>query len=76
MTTAVALDALDLAALLCSRVCHDLISPTGAIVCASSRSICAPAEPAAPNASRQNCRRVDAVLALFLMRSRAKSLVS
>ena len=23
---------LDLAALLCSRVCHDLISPTGAIV--------------------------------------------
>ena len=24
------LDALDLAALLCSRVCHDLISPTGA----------------------------------------------
>jgi histidine phosphotransferase ChpT len=26
------LDALDLAALLCSRVCHDLISPTGAIV--------------------------------------------
>jgi histidine phosphotransferase ChpT len=32
MTTAVALDPLDLAALLCSRVCHDLISPTGAIV--------------------------------------------
>src|SRR5258708_6435515 len=32
MTTAVALDALDLAALLCSRVCHDLISPTGAIL--------------------------------------------
>ena len=32
MTTAVALDALDLAALLCSRVCHDLISPIGAIV--------------------------------------------
>src|SRR5262245_11103484 len=27
MSTAVALDALDLAALLCSRVCHDLISP-------------------------------------------------
>jgi histidine phosphotransferase ChpT len=26
------LDALDLAALLCSRVCHDLISPIGAIV--------------------------------------------
>ena len=25
-------DALDLAALLCSRVCHDLISPVGAIV--------------------------------------------
>src|SRR2546421_6859018 len=32
MTAAVAFDALDLAALLCSRVCHDLISPTGAIV--------------------------------------------
>ena len=27
-----ALSALDLAALLCSRVCHDLISPVGAIV--------------------------------------------
>ncbi len=32
MSAAVAIDALDLAALLCSRVCHDLISPTGAIV--------------------------------------------
>ena len=32
MATAVALDALDLAALLCSRVCHDLIGPTAAIV--------------------------------------------
>jgi histidine phosphotransferase ChpT len=32
MPIAVALDALDLAALLCSRVCHDLISPAGAIV--------------------------------------------
>jgi len=30
--TAVSIDALDLAALLCSRVCHDLISPIGAIV--------------------------------------------
>jgi histidine phosphotransferase ChpT len=30
--TPVILDGLDLAALLCSRVCHDLISPTGAIV--------------------------------------------
>ena len=29
---AVTLDALDLAALLCSRVCHDVISPVGAIV--------------------------------------------
>ncbi|HEU5275475.1 MAG TPA: histidine phosphotransferase family protein [Xanthobacteraceae bacterium] len=29
---AVTLDPLDLAALLCSRVCHDLISPAGAIV--------------------------------------------
>jgi histidine phosphotransferase ChpT len=32
MSTAIVLDALDLAALLCSRVCHDLISPAGAIV--------------------------------------------
>ena len=32
MSGPLALDALDLAALLCSRVCHDLISPTGAIV--------------------------------------------
>jgi histidine phosphotransferase ChpT len=32
MSAVVALDPLDLAALLCSRVCHDLISPTGAIV--------------------------------------------
>ena len=32
MSGQVTLDTLDLAALLCSRVCHDLISPTGAIV--------------------------------------------
>jgi histidine phosphotransferase ChpT len=32
MTGPAAPDALDLAALLCSRVCHDLISPVGAIV--------------------------------------------
>jgi histidine phosphotransferase ChpT len=32
MAPAITLDALDLAALLCSRVCHDLISPAGAIV--------------------------------------------
>jgi histidine phosphotransferase ChpT len=31
-STAITLDALDLAALLCSRVCHDLISPAGAII--------------------------------------------
>src|SRR5215470_7058142 len=43
---------------------------------ASPRSAWAPAEPAAPNAIRQNCNRADAVLALFLMRSRAKLLVS
>ena len=30
--TAFALDPLDLAALLCSRVCHDVISPVGAVV--------------------------------------------
>ena len=30
--TAIVLDSLDLAALLCSRVCHDVISPVGAIV--------------------------------------------
>jgi histidine phosphotransferase ChpT len=32
MSVPVMLEALDLAALLCSRVCHDLISPSGAIV--------------------------------------------
>src|SRR6266576_939753 len=32
MPDPITLDALDLAALLCSRVCHDLISPTGAIL--------------------------------------------
>lgn len=32
MTTGFQLDALDLAALLCSRVCHDVINPVGAIV--------------------------------------------
>ena len=32
MSATVALEGLDLAALLCSRVCHDLISPAGAIV--------------------------------------------
>jgi histidine phosphotransferase ChpT len=32
MSAVITLDSLDLAALLCSRVCHDLISPTGAIV--------------------------------------------
>jgi histidine phosphotransferase ChpT len=32
MSGPITLEALDLAALLCSRVCHDLISPTGAIV--------------------------------------------
>ena len=32
MSVPVTLEAIDLAALLCSRVCHDLISPAGAIV--------------------------------------------
>jgi histidine phosphotransferase ChpT len=32
MSGPIVLEALDLAALLCSHVCHDLISPTGAIV--------------------------------------------
>ena len=32
MSGPVVLESLDLAALLCSRVCHDLISPVGAIV--------------------------------------------
>jgi len=32
MSGPVVLEPLDLAALLCSRVCHDLVSPTGAIV--------------------------------------------
>ena len=32
MSATIALEGLDLAALLCSRVCHDLISPVGAIM--------------------------------------------
>jgi histidine phosphotransferase ChpT len=32
MNVPIAMESLDLAALLCSRVCHDLISPVGAIV--------------------------------------------
>ena len=32
MAEAMELGALDLAALLCSRVCHDIISPVGAII--------------------------------------------
>src|SRR5215475_8501817 len=32
MSVPITLESLDLAALLCSRVCHDLISPAGAIV--------------------------------------------
>lgn len=32
MTTHIDIESLDLAALLCSRVCHDVISPVGAIV--------------------------------------------
>ena len=32
MTERVELDGLDLSALLCSRVCHDIISPVGAII--------------------------------------------
>ena len=32
MSGPVTLEPLDLAALLCSRVCHDLISPVGAVV--------------------------------------------
>lgn len=32
MSTPVTLEGIDLAALLCSRVCHDLISPVGAVV--------------------------------------------
>ena len=39
-------------------------------------SIWAPAEPAAPKAIRQNCSLAEAVLALFLIRSSAKVLVS
>ena len=32
MSALIVLEGLDLAALLCSRVCHDLISPVGAIM--------------------------------------------
>jgi hypothetical protein len=40
---------------------------------ASPRSMEAPAEPAAPKASRANCSRAEAWLALLRIRSRAKS---
>src|ERR1700733_3396883 len=43
------------------------------MVCASPRSICAPEDPAAPNARRQNCNRADAVLALLRIKSSANS---
>src|SRR5438874_9351278 len=43
------------------------------MVCASPRSICAPDDPAAPNARRQNCNRADAVLALLRIKSSANS---
>src|ERR1700682_1798265 len=43
------------------------------MVCASPRSICAPVDPAAPNASRQNCNRAEAVLALLRIKSSANS---
>ncbi len=47
-----------------------------ATVSASPRLISAPAEPAAPKASRQNCSLAVACPALFLIRARAKSRVS
>src|SRR6185437_8209683 len=37
------------------------------------RSICAPEDPAAPKASRQNCSRADAVFELLRINSSAKS---
>ncbi len=40
---------------------------------ASPVSICAPAEPEAPKASRANCRRAEACRALLAMRSSANS---
>src|SRR6266481_8826576 len=43
------------------------------MVSASSRSICALVEPAAPKARRQNCNRAEAVLALLRIRSSANS---
>src|SRR5882757_4791478 len=43
------------------------------MACASPRSICAPADPAAPNARRQNCKRAEAVLALLRIKSSANS---
>src|SRR6202171_5535813 len=43
------------------------------MLCASPRSICAPVDPAAPNARRQNCNRDEAVLALLRIKSRANS---
>src|ERR1700686_1780067 len=43
------------------------------MACASPKSICAPDDPAAPNARRQNCKRAEAVLALLRIKSRANS---
>src|SRR3981189_1261850 len=43
------------------------------MVCASPRSICAPDDPAAPNARRQNCKRADAVVGLLRIKSSANS---
>src|SRR3984893_10754999 len=43
------------------------------MVWASPRSICAPADPAAPNARRQHCNCVDAVMPLLRIKSRANS---
>src|SRR6185437_13423018 len=44
-----------------------------AMLSASPRSICAPEDPAAPKASRQNCSRADAVFELLRINSSAKS---
>src|SRR5215475_2679117 len=40
---------------------------------ASPRSTCAPEEPAAPNANRQNCNRAEAVFELLRISSSANS---
>ena len=69
------LDAIRRAALHCKTV-RPLAKMSLAAFSASPVSINAPNEPAAPNARRQNWRRAEAEIALFLMSSMAMARIS